>query len=161
MITGIVIPHDTELPLAEEPFGSLADYQKAVGGYVEIVHISSPRLSMYANEEGKVYGLPINRRATCLWWLVSPESRGRDVLVGDIVLIGASRGPNSATDLDQRFRALLLETASYKLEVRLMSDRESWRPTEGEYRTYFDAAIRGINLLESSMSISDIRVIAA
>jgi hypothetical protein len=43
-------------------------------------------LTIYANEEGKVHNLPVNRRATCMWWLLSPTVRGSDVLVGDVVI---------------------------------------------------------------------------
>lgn len=161
MITGIVIPHDVKTPLTEVPFDGLADYQKAVGGYIELVHIEAPKLTIYANEEGKVHGLPINRRATCMWWLLSPEMRGRDVLVGDIVLIGAQCGRNSTTEISTEFRALLLETPMYKIEVRTVESTTRWFSNEISFRTYFEAAIYAIDLMERRSAVTDIRVIAA
>lgn len=50
----------------------LAELQKLVGGFIELV----PRLTMYnkrrcvayCNEDGKSKALPINEKATTLWW---------------------------------------------------------------------------------------------
>lgn len=50
----------------------LAVLQKLVGGFIELV----PRLTMYnkrrciayCNEDGKAQALPINEKATTLWW---------------------------------------------------------------------------------------------
>jgi hypothetical protein len=161
MITGIVIPHDAASPITEEPFDGLADYQKAVGGYVELVHISEPKLTIYANEEGKVYGLPINRRATCMWWLLAPESRGLDLLVGNVVVIGAQRGPNSSTEVSPDFRGLLLETTIYKVELRTVQSKTRWFSNEIHFNTYFEAAIYAIDLMERWSAVRDIRVIPA
>lgn len=106
MIAGVVIPYDPQLPLVEEPFDDLRDYQKSVDGYVELVHIEKPKLTLYTNEEGKIQRLPVNRRATAMWWLLSPEMRRRDVLVGNIVVVGAACGPHSTTEIAADFRTL-------------------------------------------------------
>lgn len=161
MITGIVIPHDTEAPLVEKQFDGLSDYQAAVGGYIEPVYIESSRLTIFANEEGKVYGLPENRRATCLWWLLSPEARGRDILAGNIVLIGSKRGRGTSTDIPPELIKLLMATSVYKIEVQTVNGDDSWYGNQVEFNNYFEAAIYGLNLLERWTAATDVRVIEA
>jgi Domain of unknown function (DUF3846) len=91
--TVIVIPADQRQDMriteqAKEP--KLQQLQDLVDGYIEAV----PRWTMhegmrciaYANEEGKLRGLPFNQRATIMWWaaLGQPVDDG---LCGDIVLV--------------------------------------------------------------------------
>ena len=73
-----------------KPDGSVEDYppagktytleelQKAVGGYIEIVHPGDGRYLMVVNEEGKLHGLPPNPRATALY--------ERDHIVGNALV---------------------------------------------------------------------------
>jgi hypothetical protein len=161
MITGIVIPHDKELPLVEEPFDDLRDYQKVVDGYVEVVHIETPKLTLYTNEEGKVFGLPINERATSMWWLLSPEMRHRDVLVGIIVIVGASYGRDSNTEIPPEFRKLLLDTPLFKVEAQTADNKTHWFVSEKEFTSYFEAAIHAIELRKEWTEVEDNRVIPA
>lgn len=161
MVTGIVIPHETRLEIFTHEFSDLASYQAAVGGYIEPVTIERPRMTIFANEEGKVRQLPINRRATYLWWLHSPSVRGHDMLVGDVALIGSRGGAGSTISLPADFIELLLETASYKIEVRTADEPKSWYSNQREFDTYFEAAIYALNLLERWTQVRDVRVVAA
>lgn len=63
---------------------NLAEAQAAVGGYIELMPRSkqSPRLTAYANEEGRLIGLPVNIRAS--------ELLGYAV-VGDVVVLDGWR----------------------------------------------------------------------
>lgn len=56
---------------------SLEELQGFVGGYIEIVRMDDEHL-MVVNEEGKVYGLPINMTASMLIM--------RDTIVGDVLV---------------------------------------------------------------------------
>ncbi len=161
MITGLVIPHDTREPLVERQFNTLTDYREAVGGYIESVYIESSKLTVFANEEGKVYGLPENRRATCLWWLLSQEARGRDVLVGNIVLIGSKRGHGTSTNIPPELTTLLTGTTTYKIEVQTVDGGDCWYSNQVEFNNYFEAAIYGLNLLERWTAATDVRVVPA
>jgi len=68
-------------------FDDLADYQQAVGGYIEAVDIkvAGHEATIYLNEEGKMFGLPLNRSVTRL-------ATGRifegDYIAGDVVIVG-------------------------------------------------------------------------
>lgn len=161
MVTGIVIPHETRLEVFAHEFSDLASYQAAVGGYIEPISIQLPRMTVFANEEGKVQNLPVNRRATCLWWLLSPAARGSDILVGDIALVGSRGGPGSTTDLPTDFLSLLLGTQSYKVEVRTATEPTGWYGNQARFDTFFEAAIYGINLAERWTQVCDVRVVAA
>jgi len=89
----IVIPADESLPLksrhdvAESP--TLDELHEIVGGFIEPVPHWDDYMGMpcvvWCNEEGKLRGLPLNRRATMLWYakLGQPVD---DVLVGNVVL---------------------------------------------------------------------------
>lgn len=66
---------------------SLEELKKYVGGYIEIVRLTSEFL-MVCNEEGKILGLPQNIVATVLY-NASPLT-GMDTIVGDVLLCDAS-----------------------------------------------------------------------
>jgi hypothetical protein len=72
------------------------DYQLAVGGYVESVKIRQPALALFFDEDGGEKCLPVNRRATAVWWLFEPVIRGKDRVVGDAGLVG---GPDTLGDM--------------------------------------------------------------
>ncbi|TFD27349.1 DUF3846 domain-containing protein [Cryobacterium lyxosi] len=161
MVTGIVIPHETGPKIFPIEFSDLASYQAAVGGYIEPVYIENPRITIFANEEGKVQKLPINRRATCLWWLHSPRVRGHDILVGDVALIGSRGGAGSTTSLPADFIELLLETPSYKIEVRTADKPKNWYSNQREFDNYFETTTYALNLLERWRQVCDVRIVAA
>ena len=61
---------------------TLEELQKAVGGYIEIVHIDKD-FDMVVNEEGKLLCLPINETATRLYRRVRYTD---DLIVGDVLI---------------------------------------------------------------------------
>jgi hypothetical protein len=66
---------------------SLKTLQTKVGGWVQAIDLD-PQVTLWANEEGKLVGLPINEFATALW--ESLFGIGTDIIVGDIVLTGGT-----------------------------------------------------------------------
>lgn len=62
MAEAVFIPADVTEPLSRLEIENLDDYQKAVGGYIQVVYRDN--LAVYLNEEGKLQGLPVNARAT-------------------------------------------------------------------------------------------------
>ena len=58
---------------------TLEEMQTAVGGYIEIVHVGRRHL-MVVNEEGKLNGLPVNKKATELY------NNPNDEIVGDALV---------------------------------------------------------------------------
>jgi hypothetical protein len=65
------------------------------GGYIETVpyftkYKGRPCVA-FCDEEGKLHGLPVNQRATALWYALEPRFIGRDILVGPIVIVSGDR----------------------------------------------------------------------
>lgn len=89
--TALVIP--VEGPLYEvELDGQLATLQAAVGGLIEAVPLpdfirGSERATAYCHEEGKLEGLPINRRATD-FVVPGVGIMWQDYIAGPLVLAG-------------------------------------------------------------------------
>lgn len=63
---------------------SLDFLQKAVKGWIEIVHLDANTL-MIVNEEGKLLNQPLNELATSLFY--EKTKRFNDCIVGDVVVI--------------------------------------------------------------------------
>lgn len=160
MIRGVIIPHDEDLALCQKSFGDLADYQKAVGGYIEEISINAPRLAMFANEEGKILGLPVNGRATILWWLHNPGARHRDVVRGDAVLIGPANARGESLSIPDALISLLFQTETYKVEVRASDDKNVWSTDNRTFDDYFKAATYGLRLTDRRDGTECIRLVA-
>lgn len=61
----------------------LAELQRFVGGYIEIVEIDKDNI-MVINEEGKLKGLPFNMVATLM--LRNNPIYAKEVVVGDVLI---------------------------------------------------------------------------
>lgn len=71
----------------------LSTFQQLVGGYIEGVYgldDGDAQVTIFINEEGKIYGLPVNRIATLIWYHLEPEVRGHDVPCGTAVIVGGT-----------------------------------------------------------------------
>jgi Domain of unknown function (DUF3846) len=137
MVQGIFIPADTWLPAVFDEYDGLASYQDAVDGYIEPISIADPPLTLYVNEEGKLRGLPTNPRATLLWWLLVPEARGMDMVVGHAVVVpdGASAAATQLLEL------LDSEVAMFRVETRPSDASSEWAPaSDRHFNNWFEAA---------------------
>ncbi|NYF28101.1 DUF3846 domain-containing protein [Microbacterium sp. JAI119] len=158
MVQGIVIPADAESPLELRNFAQLEDYQVAVGGWIEAVDLLDFGVTIYVNEEGLLRHLPINSRASFLWWYHVPEARQKAMLVGDAVLIGLPGRDGNNTDLPTAVRELLLSPRCYGVEVRTVGDA-AWCRNETIYPDYWEAIVWAMVLLERMPEVTDTRVV--
>jgi len=79
-----------QLELPESDVGRQSELiQEVVGGYFEIIYAAIDGVLLWANDSGRVLGLPLNMRATVLAGL---ETGG---LVGNVVVTG-QQGANIA-----------------------------------------------------------------
>lgn len=87
-----VIPADASQPVEFTTIGNdLPTLQAIVGGHVETV--TTPTAVLVCNEDGKVVGLPMNRRATRLWFeLAGHDFQLLDFLTGPVVVTGTVLG---------------------------------------------------------------------
>lgn len=101
MPIAIVIPADDSAPVKTQEMNGLNDYQSVVGGWIESVATPSGDFSMYVNEEGKMMGLPLNRRATEM--VASMLFQG-DFIAGDAVIVGFDPATGEDTDIPECFQ---------------------------------------------------------
>lgn len=160
MVTGILVPHEIRMPIRNVELSGLADYQAAVDGYIETVQLPEHQLVIVANEDGKVNRLPINRRATMLWWLLSPSNLARDALVGDVLVLGPIKG-GEMTDTPPRISALLLDARHYQVEVRLSEQFDTWVSIGEPVQDFFESARRALRLMEVWSPRAGVRVATA
>lgn len=112
----IVIPADESQPITVHNFMDFQDYQSVVEGTFEAIDLEALPFSFFVNDEGKLIGLAQNRRATLIWWSSVPGIIGRDVLHGDVVLIGAPDDEGDTTSLPDDYVDLLMNVKSYRVE---------------------------------------------
>lgn len=155
MARGIVIPAVPFLPLEVREFSGLADYQDAVGGFIEPVYLSDEQLTMYVNEDGKTRPKSFNERATALWWLLVPAARGRDVIVGEAVLAPDESDRPSAL-LDQ----LVSETV-FRVELQLREAPDDWVQGPRDFENWFEAAKFALLLDQKFGFVAAVRVAPA
>lgn len=118
MVQGIIIPAVDSEPLVGAEFAKLEDYRRVVGGWIEAVDIPDLNSTIYVNEEGQLRRLPFNRRATFLWWLHVPSSRGCARLVGNAVLVGGVNSAGDSSDLPPAISKLLLGSGECNVSTR-------------------------------------------
>jgi len=159
MVTGILIPHDTTLAIHKIELETLADYQQAVGGYVEMIPLADHQLVIIANEEGKLRSLALNPRATYLWWLLNPQRIGNDELVGDVLLVGGVE-IEEITRVPTKLMTLLLESRHFQVQVMLSREFETWVPIGPPVDDFFEATVRALKLMEVWNSPYDVDVVA-
>lgn len=82
-IKGILVKAG-EVPVVVEFNESLEALQQFVGGYIEMIQLTDDEdVDIVINEEGKLYGLPVNK-------YVIHEGRIIDALMGDLIIVGAN-----------------------------------------------------------------------
>lgn len=106
-IDAIVIPVEGDVEkVSFDRKDELNVLQEAVGGWIEAVDTGANG-TMWVNEEGKLMNLPINKRATYLWWTLVPAARGRDMLCGDVVVTGGIDHTGNTTSTSKLVTDLL------------------------------------------------------
>ena len=109
MIRALLIPADPTQPLTITQTTGLADLQRLVDGNVEVAPLSTDRLTLWINEDGKARRLPRNDRADAYWKASIPATLPGDYIAGDAVITGLD--PDSGDDVDvpqaEDFAALL------------------------------------------------------
>ena len=102
-LTALLIPADAETdPELREinAADTLGARQEAVGGYIEAVRLSSVSADMFVNEEGKIYGLTCNTRATNLVGMLYGEISLGDYIAGNAIITGGIDEEGNTLGLD-------------------------------------------------------------
>lgn len=160
MPTGIHFPLDERQPLALREYNALEDYQAAVGGYVESIGAGEGGMSFFANDEAKLIGLGINRRATIFWWLHLAASYQRDFIAGDVVLVGPTHPSGSTLSVPRSIQQLLFTPSTFAVEVRVMGSNK-WHRNASGFEDYFEAGGWALDLSIRRREVEKVRVVAA
>jgi len=177
MVRAIVIPHDAGLPLRVQELPGIGAFQEAVDGWIEAVDIPQFGVTIYVNEEGLVWRMPFNSRASFLWWHHEPRSR-RSMLVGDAILVGLrddvndySDVPSTVLDLLTTIQPFAVMFASSKpldltTEARisqvmlpLAAGDTRWLVSGAQYEDYFTAAAWAVVLANIWSDAGEIRIV--
>lgn len=141
MPKGILIPADPNALPRLTHFRRLEDYQRAVDGRIEAIPLPRPLgLTILANEEGRLHQLPLNQRATRLWWFWVPRLWQKTVLVGDILVLGAPNEDGELTDAPAALVQDMLYRRGFTVELKDMHEAE-WYRVEPNASSFFEAVI--------------------
>lgn len=157
---GIVIPADEAAPLEFRLFGQVTEYQEAVEGWFQCIDIEEPAATFFVNEEGKVHDLPLNRRATLMWWVHSPAARRADAFMGNVILLGRPDEDGDTQDVPSELVKLLLKTEIYRYEVETIEKLGKWYGNQATYDNYFEACNAALALQERWLLVNNVRVVA-
>lgn len=157
MVRGLVIPADESEPIEERDFAALEDYQVAVGGFIEPVDIPDLVITIYVNEDGLLQQLPLNSRATFLWWYHVPESRQGAMLVGDVVIVGWPDKNGDNTDVPTNVAQLLRLDARFAIEARTSTD-DDWSRDDRTYE-FVEAVVGAMLISEQSAGQMGARIV--
>jgi hypothetical protein len=125
-INSIVIPADEEFSLSQRPLerGNLTDYRELVDGEIEGISLLRPPARMYVNEEGKLRGLPMNRRATLLLWMHNKAFRYGDIIAGNAFLLGPTGDDGGETAVPEEYAQLLFRAESFHVEAHMRGGQQ-------------------------------------
>lgn len=151
MVQGIIIPADNTAPLRTATLDSLADYQRAVGGWIEAVDIPDLGITMYVNEEGLIRDLPFNRRATFLWRFQVPQARDAR-LVGNVAVMGLTDDEGESTEPPIELRRRLTEPGIYRVRTRELGTKR-WHEEPIDRDDYLETVVWAALLQEMSPTL--------
>lgn len=158
MSRGITFPLDERRPVSVQHFNDLIDYQSAVGGYIEAIAVGEAGMGFFVNEEARLIGLGINRRATLFWWLHLPPELPRDFLSGDVVLIGPTDQDGEAEDVPDWVTSALFATSTFMVEMHAQK-LDRWLLAPVVFNDYFEAGAWAVDVIASRRGIDRARVI--
>lgn len=160
MVRALRIPTEADDPITEIEVSKLEDYHAAVGGWIEPVDIAELGVTIYVHEEGLVLNLPVNSRATFLWWYFVPEARQKAMLVGPAVVVGLPSRNGDSTAVPDEVVRLLTDPGEWRVEIRV-SDDSAWHPSFATYTDYFEALVWSMVALERVRDAEEVRVVAS
>ncbi len=158
MVKGIVIPPADEDALVERELSSLADYQDAVGGWIEAVDIRRLGVTLYVPEEGQLLNQPFNPRATFLWWYYVPAARLGELLRGPVLIVGSPDSQGADRDVPEELRARFAQTSGWALDVRPRAN-PFWYRVQMTYDSYWEVLVWAMLILDRWPDADDVRIV--
>ncbi len=152
------IPADQDESIAELQLDSLEEYQSAMDGWIKPVDLHGLRVTVDVNEGGPLRNLPVNPRATFLWWYFVTEARQKAMLVGPALVVGLSDRQGDSTDIPSEVAERLLRAGVWRIEVKVPNESD-WVRVPATHRDYFQALVQAMVALERWAEAEDVRVV--
>lgn len=161
MPQGVLIPVDEAEPLRVVDLKNVSDYQKLIGGWVEVTDLDSPEASIWFDEEGKLKNLPLNRRASLILWMHNPSFRDRDVVKGPAIVLGPGNEYGETQDVPAELKMLLTVRETLRVEVQTADNGEAWNTNQRRFPDWVDAYNFALALSDRWMAVERVRVVPA
>lgn len=161
MVKGIFIPADESLNIEMRELRCLADYQEAVGGFIEALDIDRPGATIFINEEGKIHGLPLNRRACLLLWIHNSRYRGMASIEGDVIIVGRPDDFGDTQSVPYELESLLFRTHVYQYQVTTINEPGAWYGNQRVFEDWVSAYNAALYKSQAWHLVDEVRVIPA
>ena len=161
-ITGILIPVDEydAVHIVKFQQGDIRFMQSCVGGTFDVIDTTSPALSLWINDEGRILRLRPNMRATHLLWCVDSRWRSLNFLAGSVLVTGQPDEEGNTTSVPVEFVRLVFDVPDYRVEERL-TDSDTWRATREVFTDFFSALDVAVEKAIGDPLVCDIRIVPA
>jgi hypothetical protein len=159
VVRALRIPTESGEPITAFEVHQLEDYQAAVGGgWIEPVDVPELGITIYVHEKGLILGLPLNSRATFLWWYFVSQARQKPMLVGPALVVGLPDWNVDSTDVPTEIAERFLNPGKWCVEVKLQGETD-WMQIPVTYTDYFEALVWAMVTLERWIRAEDTRMV--
>lgn len=163
VIKGIYFPCDEDKP-AELVTVDQSDYrniQKYTSGPFGAFDAFRPSCSIFYSDEGKIYNLPLNRKASLFLWVHRTEFRNYDALLGDVLILGpADEETGESQSVPDELVELIFNTTEYKYMVKVTGE-SGWHGNGRRYDNWIDAYNDALALATRWLKVEHCKVVAA
>ena len=158
----VLIPADEEIPieLIEIEQGDYKAYQQRIQGPFDCVNLDRPPATLFVHDEGKLIGLPLNRRATLMTWCHNDRYRGMDFIAGDCVLAGQPDDEGETLGCPDELIDLLFNTQEYRYMVKTINE-DGWHGNAMRYDNWLQAYNDGVGLAERWALVESVKIVSA
>lgn len=157
MVFALFIPADGNQPVAYDEFHDLDDFQIAVGGYIEVIHLPDIQATLFVNEEGLHKRLPPNFRATEIWWTMANVPH-LQVIFGNTLLLGEATEEGESQDLPSHLHTEIMLGTRFVVSFQSEEREGKWQTPMKTYPDYFAAIEAAARLQENFLDIGEVKV---
>lgn len=120
-----------------------------------------PDCTFVMNEEGKVLGLDVNRRATLALWVHHTEFAGHDTLNGAVLILGpADEATGEQLGAPDELIDLFFNTPEYRFLVKTIGE-DGWHGNGRTFTDLWKAYNDGLALSARWTLVENVKVVAA
>lgn len=159
-LQGIHIPQNEDDPctIATLDHGDYRAIQHQVGGTFECLDLDRPECTMFLNEEGKINGSELNRRATLLLWVHDSRFRQVDAIYGDALILGRPDDEGATQTVPAELVDLLFNTSNYRYLVQT-ADGPSWNGNGLTFKDWVAAYNAALSLADRWALVREVSVV--